>query len=573
MVDAPVPASVPARDARLKVDLPSDYYLKNFRELIEFVGSVYSDILDTSEIRWLRDFAVLPENAQRLYIRLLCRTRLTFRSSRLVYDEIRDINKAAQILASSDFLDINGELGVDDLLPLFTRAELLACLKLPVAKGIKRAELDVHILENLSESVVATKLKEQDSIYRVRHQSIFQLFSLCFFGNLYQDMTDFVLRDLGLTRFEYYPINGDTRAFDSREQLERHLLYYRCVDVLEQTLQGDVAEILDLHGRLPPVSGSSDSNLVRRCDRLTNKLARQLERLEHFEEALTLYQTAIRPPSRERQSRIYFRIGAPLEAIDLCQQIVEDPISEEEYEFALQFGAKVAKALSKDGQATMQWPKVSRFVPETRHLELEQSGKSVEQSVALYYQRSGQCFYTENVLFNAVFGLTFWEVIFAPVKGVFFNRFQSAPADFYEPEFYESRSIAIEAVFQSLTSITDLRQQVEQKWSEKSGLQNPLVQWRYISEPLLEAALVHIPLPNWLAIFRRLLSDLRQNRNGFPDLIRFPDTGGFELLEVKGPGDSLQKNQIRWMRFFREHEMPCAVVHVSWIDSDASADE
>jgi hypothetical protein len=49
-----------------------------------------------------------------------------------------------------------------------------------------------------------------------------------------------------------------------------------------------------------------------------------------------------------------------------------------------------------------------------------------------------------------------------------------------------------------------------------------------------------------------------------PDLIHFPDAGGYQWVEVKGPGDRLQQNQQRWLAFFAEHTIPHQVIYVQW---------
>ena len=52
-----------------------------------------------------------------------------------------------------------------------------------------------------------------------------------------------------------------------------------------------------------------------------------------------------------------------------------------------------------------------------------------------------------------------------------------------------------------------------------------------------------------------------------PDLIRFwPAERRYELIEVKGPGDRLQDNQIRWLAYCVQHGMPVRVVDVRWAD-------
>ncbi|MDB5837183.1 MAG: nuclease, partial [Caballeronia sp.] len=82
---------------------------------------------------------------------------------------------------------------------------------------------------------------------------------------------------------------------------------------------------------------------------------------------------------------------------------------------------------------------------------------------------------------------------------------------------------------------------------------------------LLEDALLCIPPAHLKLWFVRLAYDIRANRTGFPDLIRFwPAQRRYEMVEVKGPGDRLQDNQIRWLAYCAEHGMPVRVVHVQW---------
>jgi hypothetical protein len=67
--------------------------------------------------------------------------------------------------------------------------------------------------------------------------------------------------------------------------------------------------------------------------------------------------------------------------------------------------------------------------------------------------------------------------------------------------------------------------------------------------------------------FERLLRDIRGNRSGLPDLIRFwPAERRYELIEVKGPGDRLQDNQIRWLAYCAQHGMPVRVLDVRWAE-------
>lgn len=103
------------------------------------------------------------------------------------------------------------------------------------------------------------------------------------------------------------------------------------------------------------------------------------------------------------------------------------------------------------------------------------------------------------------------------------------------------------------------------RYRDKFGLQSPFVYWELLGEELLEQALDCLPAAHLRAWFERLLEDIPGNRAGLPDLIQFwPAQRRYRMVEVKGPGDRLQDNQLRWLQFCREREMPVAVCYVRW---------
>jgi hypothetical protein len=100
------------------------------------------------------------------------------------------------------------------------------------------------------------------------------------------------------------------------------------------------------------------------------------------------------------------------------------------------------------------------------------------------------------------------------------------------------------------------------------------VVWPMLSEERLELALNCLPAEHLDLLFRRMLADLRQHRNGFPDLIRFtpehPDSNRrYEMIEVKGPGDRLQDHQTRWLEYCVDNGIPVSVCYVRWTGEKA----
>ena len=89
--------------------------------------------------------------------------------------------------------------------------------------------------------------------------------------------------------------------------------------------------------------------------------------------------------------------------------------------------------------------------------------------------------------------------------------------------------------------------------------------WRRINVELVEAAARTIPATHLLAVWERILFDPLENRRGFPDLIALGSRAGdYCLIEVKGPGDALQDNQKRWLRYFQTQQIPAQVAWVEW---------
>lgn len=172
--------------------------------------------------------------------------------------------------------------------------------------------------------------------------------------------------------------------------------------------------------------------------------------------------------------------------------------------------------------------------------------------------------YVENTLINSLFGLLCWEPVFAAVPGAFFHPFQRGPADLHAPDFAVRRADAFDACFAQLDSGA-YRDTIRRHFATKAGLQSPFVFWGVLTGALLEEALACLPPEHLRLWFTRLLADIRSNRSGLPDLVRFwPDERRYELIEVKGPGDRLQDNQTRWLAYCVAHGMPVRVVDVAW---------
>jgi hypothetical protein len=200
-------------------------------------------------------------------------------------------------------------------------------------------------------------------------------------------------------------------------------------------------------------------------------------------------------------------------------------------------------------------------------MELARGDLSVELAAAARLQEDWLAVhYVENALMNSLFGLAFWEQIFAPVAGVFHNPYQSIPADMYDPVFSVRRQGLLENRVRELREV-DLQAELVAAWRRCAPYQCRWVNWRLLDQPLIERTLAAIPADHLLAIWQRILFDPGENRRGFPDLIALGEQQGqYRMIEVKGPGDTLQDSQKRWLRFFLERDIEACVLKVVWHD-------
>jgi hypothetical protein len=545
-------------------ELPQDYYLDNVQTLFAHVSRVYADIIDDETLAFLRNFGRLETDARKLCIRLLNRRHDRFRRGKLDYPEIADLDAALAALAAAGFVEVDGEIDAAELLPLFTRAELLAFADDAAEfRKLRRPELEAALLDGANADYFQ-RLRASDRLIHLLHGDQYLRCQMLFFGNLNQSMTDFVLRDLGLYQYESYTIDADHRPYRDAVEIEQHWLAYLAESLFELIDRDDPAALLELCASMPD-DIEPRSPAWRRGERLRYEIARQLERLGEFDSALELYRQCALPPSRERIARIFDRRGEHRRAFDICAQIATDPFDESELQFAASFGSRLARRHGFDTPPPIAEIN-QQHQPEIIDFELEPHD-SVELAVAAHLDARAageRCFYLENHLFTGVLGLLIWDAVFAPLPGAFFNPFQYRPSDFYDHDFCDNRREQLQATWDSLRDNDDILHLVKSRWRRKHGLMNPLVNWQYLDLEVIELALERIDHAHWRAIFERILADLRNNRADFPRLLHFPVAGGYCLVEVKGPGDSLQKNQLRWMQYFARHGIPHRLARVTW---------
>ena len=535
--------------------LPEDYYLDNFKFLLDFVVREHYSLLSNEEKEFYRTFKLLSQDACKLYVRLTNRKGPYFRVDKLNYMDPQRLNIALKLLIKVKFIFP----AVSDSgwgLKLCSKAELLSideCSNL--TRYVKRQFIEDYLASRKISPVKALSLE----VVEVAQLEVLMVYRLLFFGNFHQDMKEFVVHEL-VNPFEKYQFCGGTNIFRSRKIIDELIvLKSRSEEVNKlKESEGNEGPLIELILNLP--KRNPEPVLGRSYDRIVNGVARYLERRGMLEDAAEVYSKAQGAPARERQARIFARLERPEDSIKFCSSILANPCSEEELEFAHAFGERLSQKHSLKTKNHFGFHKIDIQQEEIYILDIN---SSVELSACNHFQKLGyQSFYVENNLLRGLFGLCFWDIIYAPIEGAFFNPFQRRPADLYTQDFVANRHSMITARLKHLKK-SGFRKLAESVYTRKYGVANTFVNWRRLNEVLLEAAFERIPFYDLVLIFEKMLVDLKNNASGFPDLIVFGDEG-YQMIEIKGPGDKLQKNQARWCRYFELPNLPSNGVHVKY---------
>ena len=535
------------------------YYLCNFQQVLAWVQLRYADLLDEQEHTFMQQFATLGQASQALLVRMVMRKGVMFRASKLSYSEIGAIEPAAAPLVALGWLDDQPALGLDHLFQLLRKDEIASCFAAVLERPrAAKAELleQLSALDHSPQPLCQWWPGFDEPVYVLHLQALCDRLRLLFFGNLHQDWSEFVLADLGLLRYEQVAFGDDSRALRERADIDLCLALHTCAEQLEAGQP--VEQVLALLDGLQP----SNPWLERRRARLLFQLGQQCERSGDWAQALCIYPRSRHPQARIRHIRVLERSADYAAALSLANEVSTQPASALEVQALARIVPRLQRKLGGPPQRRRAPAPISRL---DLCLPADLSALGVEQAVQVHLAADdGPVHYVENTLFNSLFGLLCWEAIFAPVPGAFFHPFQSGPLDLHDAGFQARRAEHFAACLGQLDD-ERYRHTILANYQAKHGLQSPFVYWELLDATLLQQALDCLPAAHLKRCFERLLEDIQANRAGMPDLIQFwPGQRRYRMIEVKGPGDRLQDNQLRWIAFCTEHGLPVEVCHVQW---------
>ncbi len=549
--------------------LPPKYYLAYFDYLAEFVRSMYGHLLHDDELLFLEAYQGLPEDPRCLFIRMSNRKGLYFKTGSLSYPEIADPAGSIKYLIETGFAKIpDRDLpeGIMPLLEMLTKPDLwevTAMLK-PVimpARGIKKPDLTRWLLHEYDPGILIGAILESIDIIRVEHAGKVGLMKFLFFGNDSDDMTEFVIRDLGHVRFQSFDEESLSRKFESRKEIDDALLVACLKEIFSEMLQTHSPEEIYEWFSLAhsEIAGNLSATVVPALERLVLKVAGWAERSKLYASALDLYNLVSVAPARERKARLLHKLGYAEEAGNLCLEMIGSPQNADELYFGKDFYEKISRSKKRVIRQTtlaLHDADVITLPVLYRH--------QVEAGAAHYFMKEGYgAFFSENIPWRSIFGLLFWDIIYDTNVQAIHHPLQRVPSDFFLPDFYQKREHMLRERIGCFSCREELRSALITTFEEKFGITNVLVGWH---EELLSQVLT---ITNLLSVdqlrlvLMEMATDLKDKTRGFPDLLIWKDDS-YSFVEIKSPTDHLSARQLYWQHFFREIGVSSRIVRVRW---------
>lgn len=548
-----------------QIELPPKYYLDNFWNLLHFVQKMYENILEEREWDFINRFEALPEDGQCLFLRMMNRRKRFFRIDSFDYSELTITDELWLKLIDQDFASPAKESSEDyylELLSLYTKPELITCAKVitDYSKGLnklKKPELLAWYLENIPYADFLIWMDDRENVLRQGYEEVSSFLMFLYFGNTYGDMTQFVIRDLGNSKFEDFADEDFTPYFKTRKDADDK---FSIASAYHQfRLMRDVAEpetVFEVFSNWLPKRDSISTLAFSTYDRLIKRLGEYFEKQQLFDEALAIYQNSDNPPSRERQVRILNKQKRIDEALMLCKEIENTFKNADEKYFAIDFQNRLNKKRIKSTTAYLKSAPSCQISSSYLY--------QVEQGVLAHYQAQGwDGFHSENFVWRGLFGLFFWDVLFEQETNSIHNPFQRIPSDLYYPEFFEKREDRFLERIDLLKDPVEAQSLILDNFDQKTGINTPFIYWH---PSLIEGIQLYFQQIDSQLIGKTLLEiarNVRENMKGLPDLFVFKDDQ-YDFIEVKSPNDSLSAQQLHWLHFFEDIGINAGVMRVKW---------
>lgn len=408
-----------------------------------------------------------------------------------------------------------------DLLSFLSRKDLLILCShanLTVKKSSAKKELEEMLF---SHGFFHSSLLD-DIIVQSRLEELSYLLFL-YFGRIQENLALYTLRDLGIRK-----VRAGKKAkarFSSKEEAFSQFYYSR--------LMTESVVIQPVEDWPLPLNVQTEE--MR--EGLLVSLADEKKKEGFLQEAINILQHAKGHPGREKLVRLLYQAGDELQCESILLNMLDFPASDLEFLFAedfyaRKFGGKKVSSLTETLRNSMK-------------VQIDESYfRQPEAGIIDWFKNEGiTAFHVENYLWNALFGLLFWEELFESEKSLLYNEFERIPADLLERTFHEVHKVQIEAKLTLLKDKSEALKHLLMRVSHSKDVENGIFSWHESLPSLMEMFVTYADHGSLSEILLYMCKDFNNRSTGFPDIMALED-GKLKFYEIKAPGDSLKNHQL-----------------------------
>ena len=534
--------------------LPTFYYHGHFMEMLDFVIEHYDHVLLEEHRRFVADFRTLPRDAQCLYVRLVNRKGRVFAKDRLRYPELGDQRPLLTLLQERGWANSPQLEHYPDVIGFLTRSEIYDVL-LPritgLPRSLKKAELVDFARQHLTPDEFMSHLKTDRLLVQQRVDEVRYLLFL-FFGRVQDGLSRFTMRDLGLVNTQDARDSYEPRFSDRQEARENFYFAER----LHAAKSAAAHQYLAREATAWPETNFASSATAR--DELAFRLGRAAEKAGDHSTAIDLFQLGESARCNERLIRLLLGSDRREEARQHLERCIDNPRSDEEY-----IAARDIYARKFEKKRTSMVTDVLRAATSI-DVDESQCGSPERAAIAHYKAKGCRAYRTENLLWRTLFGLLFWDELFAGDSAATHSPFEMLPASLANNTFYDQHRDAIETKLARIEEDpaaikTELLKVSTRYWGRTNGL----FRWRRSMNDALFALLESSTGEPLTTILRRFSCDYENARYGYPDLLVVDDSGP-RFVEIKTDGDQLRRNQLLRINQLRDAGFRADVVRLRW---------
>ncbi|XP_010461651.1 PREDICTED: fanconi-associated nuclease 1 homolog isoform X2 [Camelina sativa] len=571
-------------------------YQFNFNVILQEVLRSCSHLFTADERTFLED-------SQRLFVRLYTRKGPWFRLSNISYHEVSDSFQALKDLTvrgfmssvkDADELDSQKMKEIIELLNVTELRDILSMNKV-FSRGSRKRDLINSFSSCYNDETrinLATMILEKTGLcakISSTADSLIWRVERLFFLNGEQDLSSFVLLDLGIIKYPSYKCIESEQIFSNRTKL---LAYEEAIEVaqlMDESLDSEDSRtvlkcIMISETRIFSSSLDSAHHAAFNCftgpwvySKVVLLGVSFLENNKRYNQAAYLLRRLLSCFNCDRR-RGYWTVrlstdlehmGRPNESLTVAEQGLLDPWVRAGSRVALQRRilrlAKPPRRWKTPTFSNLDENKIPEVTIQGRSLNCEVGMKNrfygedgeqcgVEQLALQYYSGEGggwQGIHTESSIWLTIFGLIMWDILFSDVPGVFQTRFQTAPLDLETESFYLNRKEMIESQLEKVAN--GMAEEILIiSYETNRGTACRGVVWERFTLEELRAAVACVGSVCVASLCRHLAQDYRSWCSGMPDLLlwRFKENGyegEAKLVEVKSEKDRLSEQQRAWL--------------------------